>query len=503
MDTNNLSAVLQALKELNFILANKAPELAAHYGLSLEPWQVSAEEVPDLISVYLNRPTANSIKHSSKGWPRTRGNLHYKYIRQSSSVPRYNWQTIRSDTYSHSHRARPSHQHRYSTRDRCHSYSSPKTQYLHNQTGNSYQNNSNMSHNANNMHPLNTSELIGLLQSQIIDLQSQLLQQSKLNSIKIFNGTNKAEFTTWVQSIENAAKLCNPDALSIALSKQQGAPLKSANYLEGKETNSGRKFCWCTLKQYLTSNYSKIPYDTHVINAYDMLQQGPNESTKAYLHRVQDILECIHHTNDMSSSLAIGTNHAKILTGPKDGKLCNKLAESNAKKWTNMVQVLQDITDKEVNFKRSRGYSLTSFEVNHTLSYNNHNFNQFYRSSKSSTKETQHPSLRLNKLKCWHCHGKHLKTDCPTVPNQSSSLQSKPQINKEKQCKSIKSFWKRFQNRKEQVNKITTAFKDNSDNDQLNQFFSEFEKLMCKDAVDTWDWLHGPQAETTIINKYS
>ena len=35
----------------------------------------------------------------------------------------------------------------------------------------------------------------------------------------------------------------------------------------------------------------------------------------------------------MSSSTAIGTNHAKILTGLKDSRLHNKLAESKAKKW--------------------------------------------------------------------------------------------------------------------------------------------------------------------------
>ena len=92
-----------------------------------------------------------------------------------------------------------------------------------------------MPHNTNGMQPLHTSELTGSLQSQIIGLQSQPLQQSTLNSIKTFNGTNKAEFTTWAQSIENAARLCNLDALNIALSKLQGAPLKSANYLEGKE----------------------------------------------------------------------------------------------------------------------------------------------------------------------------------------------------------------------------------------------------------------------------
>ena len=37
VDTNNLSIVLPTLQELNFILANRAPELSAHYGTPLEP----------------------------------------------------------------------------------------------------------------------------------------------------------------------------------------------------------------------------------------------------------------------------------------------------------------------------------------------------------------------------------------------------------------------------------------------------------------------------------
>ena len=48
-----------------------------------------------------------------------------------------------------------------------------------------------------------------------------------------------------------------------------------------------------------------------------MLQQGTDESTEGYLHRLQDILECIHYTNDKSSILTIGTNYAKILTDLK------------------------------------------------------------------------------------------------------------------------------------------------------------------------------------------
>ena len=122
------------------------------------------------------------------------------------------------------------------------------------------------------MSTLNTSELIGSLQSQIIGLHSQLLQQATLNSINTFDGTKKAEFATWAQSIENTVRICSLDAISIALSKLQGALLKSAIYLEGKETSTGKKLSWITLKQHLTGKYSDILYDTHAINAYDTLQ---------------------------------------------------------------------------------------------------------------------------------------------------------------------------------------------------------------------------------------
>ena len=103
VDTNNLPTVLQALKELNFILANRAPELSAHYGFPLEPHKISTEEVPDFISAYLSRPSANLSEHSSRGRPRTRGNHQYRLSRQSLPVPRYNYnertrQINRSDT---------------------------------------------------------------------------------------------------------------------------------------------------------------------------------------------------------------------------------------------------------------------------------------------------------------------------------------------------------------------------------------------------------------------
>ena len=113
--------------------------------------------------------------------------------------------------------------------------------------------------------------MIESLQSQILGLRTQALQQSTLNSIKIFDSNNKSKFTSWAQSVENAAKLCNLDTLTIVLSKLQGPPLKSAHFLESKEISSGKQLNWHSLKKHLTTNYSEILYDTPAINAYDNL----------------------------------------------------------------------------------------------------------------------------------------------------------------------------------------------------------------------------------------
>ena len=113
------------------------------------------------------------------------------------------------------------------------------------------------------MPTLNTSELIGTWQSQIIGLQSQLLQQATLNSINKFDGTKKAEIATWAQCIENAMRICYLDPINITLSKLQGATLKSAIYIEGKETSTCKKLSWITLKQHLTAN---IILKSHMIH---------------------------------------------------------------------------------------------------------------------------------------------------------------------------------------------------------------------------------------------
>ena len=221
VNTNHLAEVLQALKELNFMLANRGPELAAHYNMLLEPQQISAGAVPDLIKAHLHHATTYNPEQSIRGRPHSRGNQHHWYNRQSSPLPRYNQQANRSDTYFYSHNHRNYNNTSYHDNNKHNTTHPARNTY---NTGNTQL-------NTVNPQSLNVSDILGSLQSQILGLEMQALQQSTLNSIKIFDGSNKGEFTTWAQSVENAARICHLDTLSIALLKLQGAPLKSASYL--------------------------------------------------------------------------------------------------------------------------------------------------------------------------------------------------------------------------------------------------------------------------------
>ena len=300
VDRNNLSEVLQVLKELNFMLANRVAELVCYYSMPLEPCQITTEEVPDLVRAHLHHSSAYNLENSIRGRPHMRGNPYHRYARQSSPLPRYQVHYKRSDN------------HVYSNRSFHYTYTHNNSQHVSPQTFRNTPNNSNNQINGMHVQSPNNSDILGCLQSQILGLQTQPLQHSMLNSIKIFDANNKSKLTSWAQSVENAAKLCNLDTLSIALSKLQGPPMKLACFLESKEVNIGKQLRWQSLKKLLTNNYSKIPYDTHAINVYDNLHQGSDESTSVYLCRAQDILEHIHHTTDMATISEIGTNHTNF-----------------------------------------------------------------------------------------------------------------------------------------------------------------------------------------------
>ena len=90
IDMSNLAEVPKALSELNFVLANRASELASHYNMELKWRQITTEEVSNLVRAHLNHNTAYNLEHSTRGRPYSRGNQHHWYSQQSLPLLRYN-----------------------------------------------------------------------------------------------------------------------------------------------------------------------------------------------------------------------------------------------------------------------------------------------------------------------------------------------------------------------------------------------------------------------------
>ena len=156
--------------------------------MELEPKQITVE-VGDLVRAHLNCNTAYNPEHSIRGRPHSRGNQHHQYSQQSLLLPRYNQHSERSETHFYSNR-------NYGNTHHCitSQHNSPHTVRNTPNTGNNPV-------NAVATQSPNNSNIIESLQSQILGLQTQALQQSMLNSIKIFDGNNKSEFTSWVHRV--------------------------------------------------------------------------------------------------------------------------------------------------------------------------------------------------------------------------------------------------------------------------------------------------------------
>ena len=212
VNTNNLAEVLQALKELNFVLANRALELAAHYNMMLELCQISAEEVPELVKAHLHHATAYNPQHSIRGRPHSRGNQYHWYNRQSSPLPRYNEQAQRSDAHFHPH---PNRNYSYTHYHNNSKHNSPHpVRHSHNT--------SNSQGNASNAQSPNASRFNRLFAKSNSRTPNTSTTTNYIEFNQDIRWQQEEQFTSWAQSVENTARLCNLDTLSIALSKLQG-----------------------------------------------------------------------------------------------------------------------------------------------------------------------------------------------------------------------------------------------------------------------------------------
>ena len=99
------------------------------------------------------------------------------------------------------------------------------------------------------------------------------LQQAALDAINSFDGSNKAETTSWLEQIELLAERGKESAVEIAMAKLKGNLLWVISTLKKEMGN----ITWESLKNTLLKKYSDVPYRSNAMAKYFEIRQDEDE----------------------------------------------------------------------------------------------------------------------------------------------------------------------------------------------------------------------------------
>ena len=134
-----------------------------------------------------------------------------------------------------------------------------------------------------------------------------------MDAINSFDGSNKADPTSWLEQVELLVERGKESAVEIAMAKLKGNPLRIISTLEEETGN----IMWESLKNTLLEKYSDVPYRSNAMAKYFAIRQGEDESCTQYLIRARDLLERGHSTSKLEFIDAEGF-HIPLLKGLQD-----------------------------------------------------------------------------------------------------------------------------------------------------------------------------------------
>ena len=115
-----------------------------------------------------------------------------------------------------------------------------------------------------------------------------------MDAISSFDGSNKADTTSWLEQVEFLAKKGKESPVEIAMAKLKGNPLRVILTLK-KEMGL---IMWDALK-HTTKKYSDVPYRSNAMAMYCAIRQGEDESCTQYPNWARDLLERGHSTSKL------------------------------------------------------------------------------------------------------------------------------------------------------------------------------------------------------------
>ena len=97
--------------------------------------------------------------------------------------------------------------------------------------------------------------------------------------------------------------------------------------------------------------YSIISLDTHAIQPFTHLEQGPGELLVKNLHHVNDLLLKIYYISDMSRISAKGTNYFAVAYGLNCRNLNDSVAGHRCAQWKMIEECFRDIHNIGVGYE--------------------------------------------------------------------------------------------------------------------------------------------------------
>ena len=154
------------------------------------------------------------------------------------------------------------------------------------------------------------------------------------------------------------------------------------------------------LKRELSMQYSVIPMESHVTQAFTQLEQGPDELLDRYLHCTSELLSKIYHISDISKLLAESFNHYAVVYGLHHSKLKDSFMGHHNVQWKTMEDCLKDIHNIGTGYERAIGYCRSESNTQNVSS-----IIEDKTMKKSGT--------------CYKCRGPHFQHNCTHIMKNS------------------------------------------------------------------------------------
>ena len=192
----------------------------------------------------------------------------------------------------------------------------------------------------------NMTEVFTQILAQVSNGKKQNdVSKQMMKNIKIFDGTNKAEYITWLSQIEAAARFSNKLFRELICQSMASAMFHVLSELSATASDED-------IKNAILTNYSDIPSTTEAATRLQSMQTSPTEPLVTFNHRYRAIHRVAFGlAPNQQYNKTIIVEYAKKLPQNARDKLLRKIAKKNS-----YIRTLDDAFKQAIEINRETSF---------------------------------------------------------------------------------------------------------------------------------------------------